>query len=94
MVDKQYKSMVEIEIENIVSKTDFKNANFDVTEIKEQIKQLTGAIPSIQIGWKTLKPTNEDLVKDPKAKGKDLVEGLTITWLDSENNMHQLKYLV
>lgn len=92
--NKGYKSIVETHIEEIISQTDFKGENFDIEAIKKQIKDLTGAVPSIQVAWKTLITANEDKLIDDQGKRKSIVEGVTITWLDENNIPHELKYLV
>jgi hypothetical protein len=93
-MDKTYKSTIDAFIEEIVGKTDFKNGNFDVHEIKEQIKNLTGATPSVQVKWNSIPVANEDKLLEGQPKTKDIVEGVTITWLDSDNLPHELKYLI
>jgi hypothetical protein len=93
-MDKGYKSIVDTNIEELVGATDFKNGNFNINEIKEQIKELTGAIPSVQVKWNTIPVANEDKLTEGQPKTRDIVEAVTITWLDSDNIPHELKYLI
>lgn len=93
-MDKSYKTMIETNIEEIVGKTDFKNGNFDINEIKQHIKALTGAIPSIQVKWNSVPVANEDMLLNGQLKTKDIVEGLKIVWMDDENKPHELTYLI
>ncbi len=71
----------EIKIRDLISGTDFKNPDINFDAIVEQVKAITGCIPSVKPTWKTFQTANEELALDGSNKITEKITEIEIVYL-------------
>ena len=94
----EYEKMFEShenQIKDLISRIDFKNTNnINFNYITEEIKKITGSIPSVTPKWETIKSANEDLLLDGSNKVVEKISSIDIVYLDDNGIPTPLKFLV
>lgn len=85
-----YKQMINQQIEDLISSINFKK-DFDLSLLKEQITQLTGAIPSVTVDWKKELSVNENSKEELII---ETVKGIKIVWLDTDGKPNQQSFII
>lgn len=96
-MDNAWKQMIEGNIQEYISKVDFKNPDFSINELKIELGKLIGIKPAIELKWKTTEKVNE-LLKNSGAidfiEKTEKLEQINITFVDVDNTPIQFKYLI
>lgn len=84
----------ENQIKDLISRIDFKNVNdINFDYITEEIKKITGAIPSVTPKWEIIKSANEDIKLDGSNKVVEKIASIDIVYMNNDVPT-ALKFLV
>ena len=85
IIDQEYKSMIEAQINEVINGLDFKNPDsIDFDKVRNDIKEICGGfIPSVMPKWAKEQTANENLKLDGSNKITEKITELTITYLVS-----------
>lgn len=92
-----WQEMIKTNIQEYISKVDFRNPDFSLNELKKELGQIVGIIPAVQLKWNKQEKVNE-LLKQAGAKNHtetiEKVEGLSISFVDADNKPIQFKFII
>lgn len=96
-MDLQYRKMIEANVYDLISQTDFNHVDFNINEFKLQLKKLTGVLPGVKLKWNTSEKVNELLKASGAENHTQIIEKLEeihISLVDADNLPYQIKFMI
>jgi hypothetical protein len=70
----EWQKIIEQNVQEYISKVDFKHPDFSLVQLKKDLKQIVGSEPNVRLKWSKTEKVNE-LLRDSGAKDyKEIVE--------------------
>lgn len=69
-----WQQMIEQNILEYVSTIDFKNPDFSIKEVKQQLKKIIGSEPNVRLKWNSVEKVNELLKASGVENYKEIIE--------------------
>lgn len=70
----EWQKLIENNISEYIATVDFKHPDFSIKELKQQLKQIIGSEPNVQLKWSKTEKVNELLKDSGVEQHKEIIE--------------------